>query len=110
MAARGDVGFRWLVRQASTDAFFMASAFAEYKAMHGISNLDLSQILRCSAKSLSRIALCRRPDDQANEFQREVQRIAMFATCDPDQLIRLLREVAAIASLRKHENETSGSL
>jgi hypothetical protein len=107
MAGRGDPGFRWLVRRANKDPFFLGWALAEYQAMNGIDDQRLAKLLQCTPKALARLALCRRPDDQSVRFQEDVQRIAVFASCSAERLARLLREVAAVASLRKVSSETA---
>lgn len=105
MGESGDPGLWWLGRRASSDAFFMGSALAEYQAIHSIDDRRLANILRCSTQALARLALCRRPDDQATRFREEVQRIATFASCNADRLAQLLREVAVVASFREGPGE-----
>lgn len=107
MAESGDPGLRWLARRASTDAFFLGKAFAEYEAMHGIDDRKLAKMLQCTIETVARLALCRRPDDQAAKFRQEAQRIATFASCNAERLVQLLREVAAVASLREEGSEAS---
>ena len=107
MAESGDPGLRWFARRASTDAFFLGKAFAEYQAMHGIDDRKLAKMLQCNIAAVARLALCRRPDDQAAKFRQEVQRIATFTSCNAERLVQLLREVAAVASLRDEGSETS---
>lgn len=110
MAESGDPGLRWLARRATTDAFFLGKALAEYKAMHGIDDRELAKMLRCTIEAVVRLTLCRRPDDQAAKFREEVQRIATFATCDAERLVQLLREVAAISSLREEGSKASSQV
>jgi len=107
MAESGDRGLGWLARRASTDAFFLGNAFAEYQAMHGIDDRTLAKMLGCTIQAVARLALCRRPDDQAAKFREEVQRIATFASCNAERLVQLLREVAAVGSLREEGREAS---
>ncbi len=107
MAGSGEPGLRWFARRASADAFFLGRALAEYQAMHGIDDRKLAEMLRCTIEALARLALCRRPDDQAAKFREEVQRIATFASCNAERLVQLLREVAAVASFREEGSEAS---
>jgi len=107
MAGSGDPGLRWFARRACTDVFFLGKAFAEYQAMHGIDDRKLAKMLQCTIEAVARLALCRRPDDQAAKFRQEAQRIATFASCNAEQLVQLLREVAAVASLREEGSEAS---
>lgn len=101
MAGGGDPAFQWLVRRASDDAFFLGRVLAEYRALHGIDDQKLGEILQCTDEGLARLALCRRPHDRVPRFQGDVQRIAAFAPCNAERLVQLLREVAALASLRE---------
>lgn len=107
MVGSGDPGLRWFVSRASADAFFLGSALAEYRAMHGIDDRRLAEMLQCTVEALARLALCRRPDDQVAKFREEVQCIATFASCSVERLVQLLREVAAVASLRKEGSDAS---
>jgi hypothetical protein len=100
-----DPGLRELARRASTDPFFLGKAFADYQAMQGIDDRKLAKILQCTVEAVARLALCRRPDDEAAKFRHEVQRIATFASCNAERLVQLLREVAAVASLREAGSE-----
>ena len=107
MAGSGDPGLRWFARRASTDAFFLGRALAEYQAMHGIDDQKLAEMLQCTIETLARLALCRCPDDQGARFREDVRRIAAFTSCNAAGLAQLLREVAAVASLRKEGSEAS---
>lgn len=107
MVESGNPGLRCFARRASTDAFFLGRALAEFQVLHRIDDPKLAELLQCTIEALNRLALCRRPNDQTPEFREEVQRIAMFATCNAERLVQLLREVAAVASLREERNEAS---
>ncbi|MDQ3775289.1 MAG: hypothetical protein M3461_13530 [Pseudomonadota bacterium] len=107
MAGSSDPGLRWFARRASADAFFLGRALAEYQAMHGLDDGTLAEMLQCTLEALARLALCRRPDDQAAKFREEVQRIATFTSCNAERLVELLREVAAVASLREEGSDAS---
>jgi len=64
-------------------------------------------MLQCTIEAVARLALCRRPDDRAAKFRQEVQRVATFASCSAERLVQILREVAAVASLRGEGSEAS---
>ncbi len=107
MAESSDLGLSWLARQVSTDAFFIGSAFTEYRAMHSINSEMLAEMLGCTTEALTRLSLCRRPDDQAGNFREDVRRVAAFASCNAIRLLQVLREVASVASLREERNNAS---
>jgi hypothetical protein len=89
------------VERVRKDPFFLAHPLESYKELHGIQDLDLEAFLGCDSKALTRLALCRRPDDGENRFQEKVKKIAEYAPCSADKLMSLLREVAAFSSLRE---------
>jgi len=107
MVGNGDPAIQWLVSRARGDAFFLGQTLAEYQAMHGMDDRELGGMLQCAPEALGRLALCRRPDDQTAEFREDVLRIAALASCSAERLVQLLREVAAVASLRQGRGETS---
>jgi hypothetical protein len=103
-------GLRWLADRASRDSFFLGEVLAEYEAIEGIDDHQLAIELQCSPEVLARLALCRRPDDQEGKFREDIHRIAAYASCNADALARLLREVAAVKSLREEVVESSRRL
>ncbi len=107
MGAGAKPNLQCLVRRARNDAFFLGKALADYESMNGMDEGQLAEKLQCTPEAFARLALCRRPDDQAAKFPEEVQRIATFASCNAERLVQLLREVAAVASLRKEGSEVS---
>ena len=70
---------------------------SEYQEANGVDDLGLATTLQCSPEALTRLALCRCPDDRRASVAQEVQAIATFAPCSADALIQLLRQVAAIS-------------
>lgn len=92
---------RRIVKRSRQDSFFMGWAIAQYQASHRLNDRELAAWLECSPKTLGRLALCRLPDDQTDRFQTDVRQIAEFARCHPGRLIELVREVAAVSSLRE---------
>jgi hypothetical protein len=89
------------VERVRKDPFFLAHPLESYKELHGIEDLDLEAFLGCDSNALTRLALCRRPDDRESRFQERVQKIAEYAPCRADKLMSLLREVAAFSSLKE---------
>lgn len=88
-----------MARRAEQDAAFMASALAAFRRLQGLDDRALAEFLRCPVEMLPHLALCRRPDPTSPRFQTDVTQIATHARADPDQLVRLLRRVNAIAAL-----------
>jgi hypothetical protein len=96
-----------LVERTRQDAFFVGRALAVYQKLHDMDDPQLAQRLKCSLSDLTRLALCRLPDDKKVGFQHDVRKIAAFAACDPDRLVQLLREVAAWDALQGDNQEVA---
>ncbi len=94
---------RVAARLAGND-FFLAAALEGYRVEHGLSEAELAAHLGCPPEQLTRLALCRQPDDGSPSFREEVEQVAHFSGADPVKLGVLLREVAAIQALRAGED------
>jgi hypothetical protein len=100
-----------MVSRARSDGFFLGKALSDYQAAGHIDDAALAVELCCAPEALSRLALCRWPDDRGHKFAQEVRGIATFAPCDADALIRLLRQVAAVRSFQERNvGSTDGLL
>ena len=99
-----------LVEKANTDRFFLGWSLAQYRTFHDLDEQGLAQFLECDIEHINRLSLCRQPDDQGNQFQEQVRRIAGFGACSPGRLVRLMREVAAFAALQKDAEERQGAM
>ena len=99
-----------LVEKANTDRFFVGWSLAQYRTFHDIDDQGLAQFLECDIEHINRLSLCRQPDDQGDQFQEQVRRIAGLGACSPDRLVRLMREVAAFSALQKDSQERQGSM
>lgn len=98
--------FRRAMERASQQRFFLASALAVYQSMHQLSENQLATFLECLPKDLPRLALCRRPDPMMATFQEEVERIGAHMAVNVESLVRLLREVDAVDTLRQSWSST----
>jgi hypothetical protein len=100
-----------LVERTRQDPFFVGRALAVYQRLHGMDDQQMAQWLECSEDDLARLALCRLPDDKKDGFQRDVRKIAAFAVCNPDRLVRVLRGAASWDALQEGDQElTDGFL
>jgi hypothetical protein len=100
----------WMVDRARGDAFFLGTMLSEYQEANSLDDLGLAAALQCDPHALSRLALCRCPDDRHASFAQEVHAIATFATCSADALMQLLRQVAATRALRAQGAESTSGL
>lgn len=91
---------KYLALRAKDDIYFLGNVIAEFKAINGLSNLDISDYLQCPQDSLMRLYLCRLPDDQKERFVEDIKRIAGYANCNADKLVTLIRQMNSLRSLR----------
>ena len=102
--------WRRLLSRSAEDRFFLGSALIAYGTAHGLDPQQLARWLRCPSANLDRLTLCRLPDDKKPRFQEDVRKIAAFVSCDADRLAILLREIAALRSLRDTSEASPDSL
>jgi hypothetical protein len=99
-----------MMEKARADVFFLGKMLSEYQEVNGLDDRGLAAVLRCSLPALSRLILCRCPDDRAAAFAEQVQAIATFGRCNADALMQLFRHVAAMRALREQPAESTGDL
>jgi hypothetical protein len=97
--------WRQLSERVSQDSFFVGSALRDFANRHKLNEEDLAAWLDCSVVDLQRLTVCRLPDDEQDTFQRDVESLARFTSCNGDRLIELFREVCAVRSLRQGTTE-----
>ena len=90
-----------LVERTHKDPFFLGWALTEYKGTHKLNDEQLAIWLECSLDSLTRLSICRFPNEENEAFRKEVKRIAEFAACNSDRLAHLTREAKAIACMQE---------
>lgn len=90
---------RRAVERACRDHFFLGWALSRYQAINGLDDPALADWLECTSTQLDRLALCKLPSDESDRFGADVRQIAEFGQCRPEQLMKLLRQVAAVSSL-----------
>lgn len=93
-----------------SDKFFVGYALTIYQTTHQVNTAKLADWLKCDQRAMERLALCRRPSDEAADFGREAKLIASFCRCDPDRLVQLLRAAAAFESLVERKTSSEGLL
>jgi hypothetical protein len=89
-----------IIERSHADPFFLGWAFKKYELSNSWNDQQLADWLQCSLDTLSTLALCRRPQDDKADFQKELQKIATFGACNVDRLIQLLRGVASLSTLQ----------
>jgi hypothetical protein len=87
------------VEKASSDTYFIGNILSKYKDSHKLDDNELSRYLNCKSTDIKRLALCRVPDDSKDSFQRDIQHIADFVSCNADNLIKLIREINIVEAL-----------
>ncbi|MGI8552348.1 MAG: hypothetical protein ACR2PL_16410 [Dehalococcoidia bacterium] len=77
--------------RAAADPFFVAYALARFQQSSDLDDSALAAWLQMPASSLSRLALCWRPDPDGAAFLAEVGQIAESTDCAVERLACLLR-------------------
>ncbi|HEY9777223.1 MAG TPA: hypothetical protein V6C81_25900 [Planktothrix sp.] len=88
------------LERVSSDDMFMASTLSSYCSSNKMTQEQLCKQLECTHEELIQLALCRRPRPNTDVFKREVEQVTRHTSVKPILLVRLLREVAALESLR----------
>ena len=91
----------YATQRAEPRRFFVASALAAYRELHGMNETDLATLLDCAPAALPRLALCRLPDPSTAQFRLDVERIAAYSGVNSLRLANLLRDVDATTALRR---------
>ena len=71
---------------------FVGSAFALCESVHNVDAAVLAGYLGCTPRRFVRLALARRPDPAAPDFDAAVRRLATMAGADGERLVLLLEE------------------
>jgi hypothetical protein len=74
--------------EAAQRPFYLAHALVAYQRKHGLDDAALADFLGCFISSLPRLGLCRKP-----ESREEVERVAWYAGCAPNQLAQVLDDL-----------------
>lgn len=90
--------------RARKDPFFVAHALDGYQQSRDWTDAELCDWLDIDAKALWRLGLCRHPSDEHPDFLQSVQNISDYAGCSQERLLQVLRESAAIETLRQTDN------
>ncbi len=97
-------------RRVADDPFFLASALRDYAQSEGLDDAGLAARLGCSAETLDRLRLCRRPRPEPAEFRADVDRIAERFGVDPTALAEVVRRADVLAELRHAGAGGAGTL
>jgi hypothetical protein len=88
------------------DRRFIAYALASFQHQEELDIEQLADSLRIPPVLLLRLALCRRPNSESEQFAQQVREVADYTLTDDAQLANLLRQVDAIEKLRELERST----
>jgi len=91
------------------DRRFMSYALASFQHQEELDIEQLADSLRIPPVLLLRLALCRRPNSESEQFAQQVREVADYTLTDEGQLANLLRQVEAIEKLRELERTTLNS-
>lgn len=109
MKSKSDDALIRLAEKLSHDRRFMSYALASYQQQEELDIEQLAGSLRIPRLLLLRLALCRRPNSESEQFAQQVREVADYTLTDEGQLANLLRQVEAIEKLRELERSTLNS-
>lgn len=98
----------YLLGRAAGEPFFIASALAFYAEAHQLDLASVGGLLSVSGPELTKLSLCRLPDEESPDFVTDVRRVAEYSGANELQLLRVLRETAALRALRASSTADSG--
>jgi len=96
--------------RASKDEFFMGHLLGSLVGSRGLARATIAQRLCCQEHELARLWLCRAPREEALAFRQDVEQIASAIGCDATSLAQLVREAAALRSLRSQSQSASSTI
>jgi hypothetical protein len=99
-----------LARRVEDDPFFLACLLKLYAQSEALDEEQLAAALGCSRQILVQVRLCRAPAREAEQFQRDVDRIAARFQVHADVLAEAVRRGQAILHMRRPANQEGGTL
>lgn len=89
-----------LAERLSQDPTYMANLFALYKTHERVGEEELARLLKVSQGTITRLALCKRPNSSSTTFRDQIRQLAAFGGVDVTHLANLIRHVDALEALR----------
>lgn len=81
------------------DSTFMAWIINAYQKQEKLSTYQLSKILGTTENVLVKLALCKRPNANSNDFGKQVAQIASYTNIDLTLLANMIRQVESVMTL-----------
>ena len=89
-----------LARRVEEVPFFLACYLKLYAQSEGLGEEMLATVLGCSQETLVRLRLCRAPEADAEQFQKDIDQIVERFRVHPDVLAQVVRRGHAILQMR----------
>jgi hypothetical protein len=89
-------------QRAINSPFFLANTLQVYQRIHHLDNETLAALLECQVDDLPRLALCRRPVTEQQEFTRDIALLAHRFHLQADQLAAIIRQVDTLHTWQQH--------
>lgn len=102
---------QWAAKRAAEQPFLLGYDLHEFRMLHDTSEDQLASFLECTRDALICLSLCRRPDSEGSSFQVDIEQIASHCRANPLQLVKLIREVDSLRTMRDwpmHVSHVSG--
>jgi hypothetical protein len=102
--------FRLMATKLQNDPTTMAWIISKYQKQEKLSSIDLSRNLKTTEDGLAKLALCKRPDTDSDDFGNQVAQIAGYTKIDVTLLTNLIRQVESVIVFSEKHNATGASI
>jgi hypothetical protein len=89
-----------LAQKLRADSAYMSSVLFFYQSQERLGDTELATQLALDVVQLPRLALCKRPQSQSNNFSKQVRQIAAYTGANEIALAQIIRQVEALEQLR----------
>lgn len=100
---------RLMASKLQNDPTTMSWVISTYQKQEKLSLYKLSTILRTTEDALVKLALCKRPNANSNDFSQQVARIANYTNIDLLLLTNLIRQVESVTVFSEKPNVNSAT-
>src|SRR5436190_11765814 len=88
-----------MARKLESDHNFIAYAMKKYGEVEKISEGEICSLLSCSLEDYYKLALCRVPDVNADDFVARLNKISQYGNASIAELNRIIKRVTSIERL-----------
>jgi len=94
-------------KKAAEDSEFISFILIKYLEMENKSQTELMTELRCSLEDFYKLALCKVPDTQAEDFSARLEKISNYTCIQVFQLNKIIKRVDSVIKLSSAQNNNT---